>query len=148
MSEKTIVKIELLNKNATIPKKMSEFAAGYDIYACLDEDITVKPMETSLVPTGFALELPVGFEAQIRPRSGLALNHGNTVLNSPGTIDPDYRGEVKVILINLSSICFTLKKGMRIAQMILSRYGDIWFNHVNDLSITQRNKNGFGHTDM
>jgi len=141
-----LVQINLLTNTSRIPEKMSEFSAGYDIFADLDTEIILKPMQVALVPTGFAIALPNAFEAQIRPRSGLALNDSITVLNSPGTIDPDYRGEVKVILINLSNKDFIIKHGMRIAQMVLAKHENIEFLSVEFLDETKRGKGGFGHT--
>ncbi|MCL2065557.1 MAG: dUTP diphosphatase [Candidatus Cloacimonetes bacterium] len=142
------VDIHFLSKTAKKPEKMSNFAAGYDIYADIDEDIELKPMARTLIPTGFALSLPKNLEAQIRARSGLAINHGITVLNSPGTIDSDYRGEVKVILINLSDKDFTIQKNMRIAQMILTQHESVDFVEVQLLDQTERGEGGFGHTSL
>lgn len=143
-----IVEIQLLNKNAIIPQKMSEQAAGYDVFAYLERDITIKPLSRALIPTGFAMALPAGYEAQIRPRSGLAVKHGLTVLNSPGTIDADYRGEVKIVLINLSENEFVITNGMRIAQMIITKHESINFKKVEILDTTIRGEGGFGHTSF
>jgi len=136
--------IKLLDPKARIPKKMSVLAAGYDIYACLNTDVMLQPMQRVIIPTGFALVLPKLFEAQIRPRSGLAINNGITVLNSPGTIDADYRGEVKIILINLSNEAFRIKNEMRIAQMVIAKHEELDFYLVKDLDITKRGEGGFG----
>ena len=143
-----VVKIKMLSKTGKIPEKMSEFAAGYDIYADLDTDRVLKPLERALIPTGFAISLPISFEAQIRPRSGLAINDGITVLNSPGTIDSDYRGEVKIILINLSDNDFVVKHNMRIAQMVIAQHEEIEFHQVDTLEDTMRGMGGFGHTSI
>ena len=143
-----IVEIQLVNKNAIIPQKMSELAAGYDVFAYLEKDITLKPLSRALIPTGFAMALPAGYEAQIRPRSGLAVKYGLTVLNSPGTIDADYRGEVKIILINLSENEFVITNGMRIAQMIITKHESVNFKEVEILDTTIRGAGGFGHTSL
>lgn len=121
-------------------------SAGMDLRAWLNEPIILQPLQRALVPTGLFIELPVGFEAQVRPRSGLAIKSGITVLNSPGTIDADYRGEVKVIMINLSTESFTIQSGDRIAQMIISRHEQAELRQVNQLSQTERGSGGFGHT--
>jgi dUTP pyrophosphatase len=126
---------------------MSEHAAGADLVACLDtSELTIPPGERRLVGTGCAIELPVGYEAQVRPRSGLALKHGITVLNTPGTIDADYRGEVKVLLVNLGQEPFTLKSGERIAQMVVAPVVRAQLEEVESLSSTQRGAGGYGHT--
>ncbi|MDR2906889.1 MAG: dUTP diphosphatase [Bacteroidales bacterium] len=121
-------------------------AAGMDLRANLSEDVVLKPLERALIPTGLRIELPIGYEAQVRPRSGLAAKHGLTVLNSPGTIDADYRGEIKVILVNLSNENFTIKHGERIAQMIIAKHETAVLVEVAELSQTQRGEGGFGHT--
>lgn len=121
-------------------------ASGMDLYAALEQDVILNPGERALIPTGLSVSLPEGFEAQIRPRSGLALNHGIGLLNAPGTIDSDYRGEIKVILINLGSEPFTVTRGLRIAQMIISTYVRASFKVVDELDVTVRNAGGFGHT--
>ena len=141
------IEIKLLNKTARLPEKMTEHAAGYDIYANIPEDITLHPLQRVIVPTGFALAIPQQYEAQIRSRSGLAIKHGIVVLNSPGTIDADYRGEVKIILINLSENAFVIKNEMRIAQMIVSKHENIEFRLVENLDITSRGEDGFGSTE-
>jgi len=117
-----------------------------DLRADLNEDVILRPLERALIPTGLRIELPIGYEAQIRPRSGLAAKHGLTVLNSPGTIDADYRGEIKVILVNLSNEIFTIKHGERIAQMVIAKHETVDFVEVIELSQTQRGEGGFGHT--
>ena len=138
------VEIKLLSKTAKKPEKMSEYAAGYDVYS--DQEIKLEPMQRAAISTGIAIALPKNHEAQIRPRSGMALKHGVTVLNSPGTIDSDYRGEVKVILINLSNDVFVIQNGMRIAQMIVSKYENIGFIETEVLKETERGSDGFGST--
>ena len=121
-------------------------SAGMDLRANISEDIILKPLQRILVPTGLFIELPEGYEAQIRPRSGLAYNHGITVLNSPGTIDADYRGEIKVLLVNLSDTEFIIKDGERIAQMVVAHYSRVDFIEVEKLEETARGAGGFGHT--
>ncbi len=133
---------------STLPRYMTPQSAGMDLYAELDSDLTLLPGERVLVPTGIAISLPEGFEAQIRPRSGLALLHGITLLNSPGTIDSDYRGEVGVIVINLGTEPFTVKNGDRIAQIVFSRFARANLQEVAELDETARNTGGFGHTGV
>lgn len=128
------------------PSYATEQSAGMDLTAALEEAIEIAPGERALVPTGLSLALPPGYEAQIRPRSGLALKHGVTVLNSPGTVDADYRGEVKVILANLGTEPFTIERGMRIAQMVIAQYQQVQWNVVEDLDDTSRGAGGFGST--
>ena len=142
------INIKLLTKTAKVPIRMSGASAGYDIYSDNTDDIILHPMQRVLISSGFVISLPIGFEAQIRPRSGLALKHGITVLNSPGTIDSDYRGEVKVIIINLSNTDFTISHGTRIAQMIISKHEVVDFNLVEEIDETVRGSGGFGHTRM
>jgi dUTP pyrophosphatase len=132
--------------NIPLPGYMTEHAAGMDLYADVPESITLLPGERTLIPTGIAIELPDGFEAQIRPRSGLALRHGITLVNSPGTIDPDYRGEIGIIIINHGNEPFSVEKGERIAQMIIARFVRVSFLEVADLGTTPRDTGGFGHT--
>ncbi len=129
-----------------LPSYMTEHSAGMDLYAHIDEEIIVKPMDRFLVPTGIAIALPDGYEAQIRPRSGLAIKHGISLVNSPGTIDADYRGEIKVILINLGNSAFTISRGDRIAQMVVHAVSRIGWEEVLDLEETKRGEGGFGHT--
>jgi dUTP pyrophosphatase len=144
------VKIKVLPHARTlpIPRYMSDGAAGFDLYAAIEDRITIPPFETRLIPTGIMVELPRGYELQIRPRSGLALNYKVTVLNSPGTIDWDYRGEIKVILINLSNSPFTIQRGDRIAQAILSRVYRANLIVSNELNETVRGDKGFGSTGI
>nr|C6E2P3.1 RecName: Full=Deoxyuridine 5'-triphosphate nucleotidohydrolase; Short=dUTPase; AltName: Full=dUTP pyrophosphatase [Geobacter sp. M21] len=129
-----------------LPGYMTEHAAGVDLCASLSADFVLSPGERALVPTGLAIELPPGFEAQVRPRSGLALRHGIALVNSPGTIDADYRGEIGVILINLGSAPFTVSDGERIAQMVFARCERAEFIEVEELGDTARGAGGFGHT--
>ncbi|MEN6462960.1 MAG: dUTP diphosphatase [Syntrophomonas sp.] len=131
-----------------LPRYMTEGSAGVDLYAAIDEDMVCSPGCRIFVPTGIAIALPEGFEAQIRPRSGLALKHGITLLNTPGTIDADYRGEIKVIVINLGDKEYILKRGERIAQMIFSRVERAEFFEVEELDSTLRGEGGFGHTGI
>lgn len=141
------MKINIINKsNNPLPAYESEHAAGIDLRAYLDSEIVLKSLERALIPTGLFIELPVGFEAQIRPRSGLAFKNGITVLNSPGTIDADYRGEIKVILVNLSNTDFVIKSGERICQMVIAKHEKADFDVVDMLSETIRGAGGFGHT--
>lgn len=129
-----------------LPGYMTTHSAGMDLYADLSEDMTLAPGGRILVPTGIAIELQDGFEAQIRPRSGLAMRHGITLVNSPGTIDPDYRGEIGVIVINHGSEPFVIKRGERIAQMVFSRFARAELLEVAELGETARGEGGFGHT--
>jgi dUTP pyrophosphatase len=143
-----IVKVKQLKDAARLPIYATAGAAGADLAACLDagDSLTLRPGERALVATGLALELPPGFEAQIRPRSGLALKYGVTVLNSPGTIDSDYRGEVKVCLINLGQAEWTLHSGERIAQLVIQRVEQALFSAAEELSATGRGSGGYGST--
>jgi dUTP pyrophosphatase len=141
------VKIKIVNKSKhDVPKYETAFSAGMDLRASIKEDIVLKPLERVLVTTGLYIELPEGFEAQVRPRSGLALKKGITVLNTPGTIDSDYRGEIGVILINLSSTDYIISDGERIAQMIVSKHEHIEWEQVELLNSSERGEGGFGHT--
>ncbi len=141
--------IKIINKsNNPLPRYESAQAAGMDIRCFLPEPVTLQPMERKLLPTGLFLELPEGYEAQIRPRSGLALKRGLTVLNSPGTIDADYRGEVGVILINLSQEAQTIESGERICQMVIARHEQPEVVEVESLSETERGAGGFGHSGV
>lgn len=148
--EKIKVKITRLRPNydLPLPQYATDGSAGMDLYADLDDEITIKPGEIALIPTGIAIELPLGYEAQIRPRSGLAINHGITLLNTPGTIDSDYRGEIKIILINLGKQNFTIKRGDRIAQIIITKYAKVEWEETNKLNSTKRGSGGFGHTGL
>lgn len=134
------------NSKHKLPAYQTPYSAGVDLSASLQEMIVIKPGERLIVPTGLSLELPEGYEAQIRPRSGLAIKNGITVLNSPGTIDADYRGEIKVILINLSDQAFEIQDGERIAQMVISKYEQVKWTLSEALSESQRGEGGFGHT--
>lgn len=129
-----------------LPRKMSELASGFDLYAAVTEPMVLEPGKRALVPTGLALAMPAGLEAQIRPRSGLAYKHGITCLNTPGTIDADYRGEIKVLLINLGEEAFSIARGERIAQMVFQIVPEINLVEVQQLSETVRGAGGFGHT--
>jgi len=140
------INVKLLTSTARLPQRMSEAAAGYDLYADNVEDMLIKAGQWALVPTGIAVAIPQGFEGQVRPRSGLANQHGITVLNSPGTIDSDYRGEVKVILMNHSNSDFVVTRGSRIAQLIVARCEQVQFVIADNLGETARNSGGFGHT--
>lgn len=141
------MKVRIINKSKhELPQYATVHAAGMDIRANLNEPITLAPLQRCLVPTGLFLEIPVGFEAQIRPRSGLALKKGITVLNSPGTIDADYRGEVGIILINLSSEPFVIEDGERICQMVIAAHAQVQWEPVESLDSTDRGEGGFGHT--
>jgi dUTP pyrophosphatase len=141
------MKVKIVNKsNNPLPAYETAFSAGMDLRAFLENDIILAPMQRTLVPTGIYISLPESYEAQVRPRSGLAIKSGITVLNTPGTIDSDYRGEVKVILINLSSENFTIKNGDRIAQMIISKHEQVRWETVAELDDTERGEGGFGHT--
>lgn len=141
------MQVKIINKSDNqLPAYETSSSAGMDLRAFIDSDIVLKPFERKLIPTGLYIELPDGFEAQIRPRSGLAIKNGITVLNSPGTIDADYRGEIKVILINLGSDDFTIKSGERICQMVIARHEKAEFVEVSEISETERGAGGFGHT--
>lgn len=131
-----------------LPEYATEGSAGMDIYAANAAPITLKPFERCLIPTGFKLALPIGTELQIRPRSGLALKNGISVLNSPGTIDCDFRGEVQIILINLSQEDFVIERGMRIAQAVLAKYQRAALQELTDLPMSSRGEGGFGHTGI
>ena len=141
------MKIRIVNKSSRpLPAYETEHSAGMDLRAFTGGPVTLKPMERKLIPTGLYIELPVGYEAQVRPRSGLAIRHGITVLNSPGTIDADYRGEIGVILINLSESEFTINDGDRIAQMIISQYVKVELTGTDSIEMTARGEGGFGHS--
>jgi dUTP pyrophosphatase len=144
---KSTMKVEIINKSHhPLPQYATPQSAGMDLRANLEEPITLKPMERVLVPTGLFMALPAGYEAQVRPRSGLAIKKGITVLNTPGTIDADYRGEVCVILINLSAEPFVINDGERIAQMIIARHEQPELIQVETLDETERGAGGFGHS--
>lgn len=141
------MKIKVINNSAhELPSYETLVSAGMDLRADIEESITLKPLERKLIPTGLSIELTPGYEAQIRPRSGLALKHGITLLNTPGTIDADYRGEIGVILVNLSNEEFVVVPGDRIAQMVIAKYEQITWEEVEFLSKTQRGTGGFGST--
>ena len=141
------MKIKILNRSRhNLPEYETEHAAGLDLRANLEENIVLKPLERKLIPTGLFIELPVGFEAQIRPRSGLAFKKGITILNAPGTIDADYRGEIGIILINLSHEEFVIENGERICQMIVAAHETVVWEPVEVLEETNRGAGGFGHT--
>lgn len=141
------MRVKIINKsNNQLPAYETASSAGMDLRAFIDSDIVLKPFERKLIPTGLYIELPDGYEAQIRPRSGLAIKSGITVLNSPGTIDADYRGEIKVILINLSNDDFTIKSGERICQMVIAKHEKVDFVEVEEINETERGAGGFGHT--
>lgn len=142
-----MITVKVVNQSKhPLPEYATDHSAGMDLRANLDSPIVLKPLERALIPTGLFIELPQGHEAQIRPRSGLAFKNGLTVLNSPGTIDADYRGEVKVLLVNLSNSEFTVNDGERIAQMVIARHETIEWYAVLQLEETKRGAGGFGHT--
>lgn len=141
------MKVKIVNKSKhALPKYETLFSAGMDLRANIDKSIILKPMDRALVPTGLFLEIPEGYEAQVRPRSGLAYKKGITLLNTPGTIDADYRGEVGVILVNLSKDDFIVEDGERIAQMVIAKFEHIAWEEVDVLTDTVRGTGGFGHT--
>lgn len=142
-----MMQVKVINKSSNeVPAYQTQSAAGLDLRAHLKEPITLKPMERILVPTGLFMELPKGYEAQIRPRSGLAFKHGITVLNSPGTIDADYRGEIKILLVNLSDESFLIESGERVAQMVIAKHEQIDWSLVESLEDSERSAGGFGST--
>ena len=144
-----MLKIQVINKgHQPLPQYATQQSAGMDLRANLEEPVTLRPMERRLIPTGLHIALPAGYEAQVRPRSGLALKKGITVLNSPGTIDADYRGEVGVLLINLSQEDFVVNDGERIAQMVIARHEQGEFVPVEVLDETERGEGGYGHTGV
>lgn len=143
------MKIKIINKSQhPLPKYQTTLSAGMDLYANLDESLTLKSLERKLIPTGLFLELPKGSEAQVRPRSGLSIKNGITVLNAPGTIDADYRGEIGVILVNLSTENFTINDGDRIAQMVIAKYETAEWQEVSEINETERGTGGFGSTQL
>ena len=144
-----MVKIRIVNMGQQpLPAYATALSAGMDLRANIDSPITLRPMERRLIPTGLRIALPEGCEAQVRPRSGLALKHGITVLNTPGTIDADYRGEVKVLLVNFSNDDFVINIGERIAQMVIARYEKADLEQVAELDDTERGDGGYGHTGV
>ncbi len=139
--------VQVINKSKhALPSYATSQSAGVDLRANIEEPIVIKPLERVLVPTGIYMALPKGYEAQIRPRSGLAAKHGITILNTPGTIDADYRGEIKVILVNLSNEPFTIEDGERVCQMVIARHEQVTWQQVDVLEETDRGAGGFGHT--
>ena len=144
-----MIKIKVVNKGRQqLPAYATSQSAGMDLRANIDTPITLRPMERRIIPTGLYIALPPGFEAQVRPRSGLALKHGITVLNSPGTIDADYRGEIGVLLVNLSTDDFIITEGERIAQMVIARHEHGEFELTDELDDTERGAGGYGHTGV
>lgn len=144
-----MVNINVINKgHQPLPQYATAQSAGLDLRANIEESITLHPMQRRLVPTGLYIALPAGYEAQVRPRSGLALKHGITVLNTPGTIDADYRGEIMVLLVNLSGEDFVINDGERIAQMVIARHETAEFTLVEQLDETERGAGGYGHTGV
>lgn len=144
-----MVNIKVINKgHQPLPAYATPQSAGMDLRANIEESVTLHPMERQLIGTGLYIALPEGYEAQVRPRSGLALKHGITVLNSPGTIDADYRGEIKVLLVNLSQENFVINDGERIAQMVIARHETATFTEVAELDETERGTGGYGHTGV
>jgi dUTP pyrophosphatase len=142
------MKIKIVNRSGhELPAYSTNASAGMDLRANIRDEIVLKPLQKALLPTGLFIEIPVGYEARIRPRSGLAMNKGITVLNSPGTIDADYRGEICIILINLSDESFVIKDGERICQMIIARHEKAEWEKVKELKGTKRVTGGFGHTE-
>lgn len=141
------MKVRVVNTSSNpLPKYQTEGSSGLDVPAFLESSIELRPLERVLIPTGLYLEIPSGYEAQIRPRSGLAFRHGVTLLNSPATIDSDYRGEIKVLMVNLGQEDFIIENGMRIAQLVFSKIEKIQWDEVLEIGNTERNQNGFGHT--
>lgn len=139
--------IKIVNKSSNaLPAYETKASAGMDLRAFLDQPVVIQPLERAIIPTGLFIELPLGYEAQVRPRSGLAAKSGITVLNSPGTIDADYRGEIKIILVNLSKEAFSINNGDRVAQMIISRHEQAEWLETVQLEETERGAGGFGHT--
>ena len=142
-----MIKINVINTGRQpLPQYATPQSAGMDLRADIEESVTLQPLERHLFPTGLRIALPEGYEAQVRPRSGLALKHGITVLNSPGTIDADYRGEVGVVLVNVSNEPFTVEPGERIAQMVIARHEQAEFVVVEELDATERGEGGYGHS--
>lgn len=141
------MKIKIVNTSGhPLPQYATAFAAGMDLRASIAQPVVLKPLERALVPTGIYIELPIGYEAQIRPRSGLAIKHGIGIVNAPGTIDADYRGEIRVILVNLSNEDFVINDGERICQMVIAQHATVEWEQVDSLEQTERGAGGFGHT--
>lgn len=142
-----VIEVKVRNESShALPAYQTEESAGMDLRAAIEEDVILAPLQRQLVPTGLFIELPRGFEAQVRPRSGLAFKHGITVLNSPGTVDSDYRGEIKVLLVNLSGEPFTIAPGERIAQLVVSRHERVQWEEASELNQTARGSGGYGST--
>ena len=149
IKRKEMLKVKIINRGRQpLPTYATALSAGMDLRANIGEDITLLPMQRQLVPTGLYIALPEGYEAQIRPRSGLALKHGITVLNTPGTVDADYRGEIMVLLVNFSNEPFIVKDGERIAQMIVAKHEQVSFELTETLDETERGAGGYGHTGL
>ena len=143
------VSVEIINSSGNaLPAYETTGSAGMDLRAAIDEPVVIGPLQRAMIPTGLRIALTEGYECQIRPRSGLAAKHGVTVLNSPGTIDADYRGEIKVILVNLSDVPFTVNPGERVCQMVVARYSRVEWVQVETLDVTERGSGGFGHTGI
>ncbi len=141
------MKVKIVNQSKhSLPEYATPYSAGMDLRANLDSPITLNPLERKLIPTGIFIELPVGYEAQIRPRSGLAIKHGISLVNTPGTIDADYRGEIKVILVNLSDTPFVVNDGERICQMVIATHARVEWEETDNLEESDRGAGGFGHT--
>ncbi|NLZ94243.1 MAG: dUTP diphosphatase [Bacteroidales bacterium] len=141
------MRVKIINRsNNSLPKYATTYSAGMDLRANLEESVTLKSLERALIPTGLFIELPAGYEAQIRPRSGLAVKHGISVLNSPGTIDADYRGEIRVVLVNLSNSEFVINHGERICQMVVAKHTTVAWEETDELGDSDRGEGGFGHT--
>lgn len=141
------MKVKIVNRSPfDLPSYATEYSAGMDLRAALEEPVSLRPLERAMVPTGLHIELPAGFEAQIRPRSGLAAKHGISIVNAPGTIDADYRGEIKVVLVNLSNETFVVNPGERIAQMVVARHEKVEWESVSELEESARGEGGFGST--
>ena len=149
LKDKEMLKVKINNRGRQpLPTYATALSAGMDLRANIEEDITLLPLQRQLVPTGLHIALPEGYEAQIRPRSGLALKHGITVLNTPGTVDADYRGEIMVLLVNFSNEPFTVKDGERIAQMVIAKHEKVDFELVDTLDETERGAGGYGYTGL
>jgi len=149
LKDKEMLKVKINNRGRQpLPTYATALSAGMDLRANIEEDITLLPLQRQLVPTGLHIALPEGYEAQVRPRSGLALKHGITVLNTPGTVDADYRGEIMVLLVNFSNEPFTVKDGERIAQMVITKHEKVDFELVDTLDETERGAGGYGHTGL
>ena len=148
VDEPAIVHIKRLGNNADVPlpRRMTDHAAGYDVSAAVAENVVLQPGDIRLIPCGFAMALPLGYEAQLRPRSGLASKYGVSMINTPGTIDADYRGEVQVAMVNHGRQPFTVERGMRIAQMVIKKIPAVQWVEVEELDATSRGSGGFGHT--